>query len=44
LSGTGSSGATVRIYFEKYEADKSKLDLKTEDALKELIAYGLNLS
>ena len=28
LSGTGSSGATVRVYLEKY--DNSKLDLETE--------------
>ena len=24
LSGTGSAGATIRLYLEKYEADKSK--------------------
>lgn len=26
LSGTGSVGATVRIYFEKYESDPNKLN------------------
>ena len=25
LSGTGSVGATIRIYFEKYESDLEKL-------------------
>lgn len=27
LSGTGSSGATVRLYVEKYEADRQKITL-----------------
>jgi phosphoglucomutase len=27
LSGTGSQGATIRVYFEKYEYDPTKLDL-----------------
>jgi len=26
LSGTGSVGATIRIYFEKYESEESKLN------------------
>ena len=29
LSGTGSSGATVRVYFERYTNDKTKLDWTT---------------
>ena len=33
LSGTGSSGATVRIYLEKYSSDPS---MKVEDALKDI--------
>jgi phosphoglucomutase len=34
-SGTGSSGLTLRIYFEKYE--EKIVDLDTAEALKELI-------
>lgn len=44
LSGTGSVGATIRIYFEKYESDPAKLFMKTEDALAEIIKTGLDLS
>jgi len=44
LSGTGSVGATVRVYFEKYESDPSKTDQDTDKALKDLIEYGLKLS
>lgn len=29
LSGTGSSGATIRMYLEKYEKDPEKLELRT---------------
>jgi len=36
LSGTGSVGATIRLYLEKYEQDSAKHDQKTEDALKSL--------
>jgi len=41
LSGTGSVGATIRVYFDKYESDSSKLGLETAVALKELIANAL---
>lgn len=34
LSGTGSSGATVRLYVEKYSNDKSTYSLKATDFLK----------
>lgn len=44
LSGTGSVGATIRIYFEKYEADPTKLNQPTDKALSDLITYGLQLS
>lgn len=37
----GSVGATVRVYIEKYEADPSKLDMKTADALADLVAIAL---
>jgi phosphoglucomutase len=37
LSGTGTKGATLRIYLESYESDSSKHDLETQLALKPLI-------
>lgn len=37
LSGTGTEGATLRVYLEKYEADKSKFNIPTQEALNELI-------
>ena len=44
LSGTAGSGATVRVYFEKYENDATKLDQKVADALSELVNIGLEIS
>ena len=38
LSGTGTVGATLRIYIEKYESDSSKQDIDVQVALKGLIA------
>lgn len=43
LSGTAGSGATVRMYIEKYEADKEKLHMNVLDAVGDLIAVGLSL-
>ena len=43
LSGTGSVGATVRVYIEKYEADPSKQGAATADALRELVSIALEL-
>jgi phosphoglucomutase len=37
LSGTGTSGATLRVYIERYEPDPGRLDLATADALADLI-------
>lgn len=37
LQGTGSAGATVRIYIEQFEPDVSKHDLDAQVALKPLI-------
>ncbi|MDY6805881.1 MAG: alpha-D-glucose phosphate-specific phosphoglucomutase [Cyanobacteriota bacterium] len=37
LSGTGTQGATVRVYLESYEADSSKHGLDPQDGLSELI-------
>ena len=38
LSGTGTEGATIRLYLERYEADPARHELDTQDALSELIA------
>ena len=37
LSGTGTSGATLRVYIERYEADPTCHGLETQHALAELI-------
>ncbi|BAQ65374.1 alpha-D-glucose phosphate-specific phosphoglucomutase [Geminocystis sp. NIES-3709] len=37
LSGTGTKGATLRVYLESYEPDVTKQDLDTQEALGELI-------
>jgi len=41
LSGTGSVGATIRLYLESYEPDPAKHDMKKEDALKNLVKVAL---
>ncbi|MCC2971037.1 alpha-D-glucose phosphate-specific phosphoglucomutase [Massilia sp. IC2-476] len=38
LSGTGTEGATIRLYLERYEADPARHDIDTQQALLELIA------
>jgi phosphoglucomutase len=38
LSGTGTQGATLRVYLEKYEADTSKHDQDVQEALADLIS------
>jgi phosphoglucomutase len=38
LSGTGTSGATLRVYIERYEPDSSRHGIDTQEALKDLIA------
>ena len=43
LSGTAGSGATVRMYIEKYEGDKTKLGLTVAEALGDLVVVGLGL-
>lgn len=42
LSGTGSSGATVRLYVEKY--DSKETGLATQDAIQDLIDVALKIS
>ncbi|KAA8539855.1 hypothetical protein F0562_026547 [Nyssa sinensis] len=44
LSGTGSAGATVRMYIEQFEPDVSKHDMDAQTALKPLIDLALSLS
>ncbi|KAG1147016.1 hypothetical protein G6F37_003721 [Rhizopus arrhizus] len=44
LSGTGSQGATVRLYVEKYSNDSSEYTKDTQAALKPLIDVALELS
>ena len=43
LSGTGSAGATIRMYLEKYEKDTSKHDESAPVALKALADYAVDL-
>ncbi len=42
LSGTGSQGATVRLYVEKYSATEH--DMATADAIQDLIQIALDVS
>lgn len=42
LSGTGSSGATVRVYYEKYE--KNNINLSSDQALGEVLDWSLKFS
>lgn len=44
LSGTGTEGATLRIYLEAFEPDSAKHDLDAQEALKEMIQISLQLS
>jgi len=43
LSGTGTEGATLRIYLECYEQDPDRHDQETQQALSELIALAKQL-
>ena len=36
-SGTGTSGATLRLYVEQYESDPDRFELDTQDVLKDLL-------
>tara|TARA_R110002020_G_scaffold10364_2_gene39924 strand:- start:14328 stop:15956 length:1629 start_codon:yes stop_codon:yes gene_type:complete len=38
LSGTGTSGATLRLYVERYEPDAARHDVETQAALADLIS------
>ena len=38
LSGTGTTGATLRLYIERYEPDSTRHNIETQEALADLIA------
>ena len=44
LSGTGTSGATLRVYIERFEADAARHGLETQHALADLIALADELA
>nr|VFJ88063.1 MAG: phosphoglucomutase [Candidatus Kentron sp. H]VFJ90038.1 MAG: phosphoglucomutase [Candidatus Kentron sp. H]VFJ96413.1 MAG: phosphoglucomutase [Candidatus Kentron sp. H] len=44
LSGTGTEGATMRIYLERYEPDPNRQGLDPQEALKDTIAVAEELS
>lgn len=44
LSGTGSVGATIRLYIEKYESAPDRLDMTTAEAVGTLITQALSVS
>jgi phosphoglucomutase len=44
LSGTGTEGATIRLYVESRETDATRLGMDTADALAELVAAALAMS
>jgi phosphoglucomutase len=44
LSGTGTAGATLRVYIERAEPASGRLDLETGDAIKDLIALSRSMA
>ena len=43
-SGTGTEGATLRVYYEKYQRPDSNLELDTQSCLSELFTIAEQLS
>ncbi|QIW95082.1 hypothetical protein AMS68_000600 [Peltaster fructicola] len=43
LSGTGSSGATIRLYVERHETDESKYGLDAQEYLKDNVKLAVEL-
>lgn len=43
LSGTGSEGATIRLYIEQYEKDSSKTGRNSQEALAPLVRTFITL-
>ena len=44
LSGTGTSGSTLRVYIENFEPDVTRHDLPTQQALSDLVALAGELA
>ncbi|MBY2986209.1 alpha-D-glucose phosphate-specific phosphoglucomutase [Rhizobium leguminosarum] len=44
LSGTGTSGATLRVYIERYEPDSTRHNIETQEALADLIAAAKSIA
>jgi len=44
LSGTGTSGATLRVYLETYEPDPARQDRNTAEVMQELVAIATALA
>ena len=44
LSGTGTAGATLRVYIERFEPDPSRHGIETQAALSDLIALSRNIA
>jgi len=44
LSGTGTAGATLRVYIERYEPDVAQQFVETQQALADLIALSRNIA
>ena len=44
LSGTGTAGATLRVYIERYEPDPARHGQDTQEALADLIAVADELA
>ncbi|WP_404384885.1 alpha-D-glucose phosphate-specific phosphoglucomutase [Caenispirillum salinarum] len=44
LSGTGTAGATLRVYIERYEPDAAKHEGDTQEALADLIALSKEIA
>jgi phosphoglucomutase len=44
LSGTAGSGATIRMYLEKYEPNDGNVFQQPSEALRELVAIALQIS
>jgi len=44
LSGTGTSGATIRLYLESFEKDSARQNMDAQDALADMIEAANNIS
>lgn len=44
LSGTGTAGATLRVYIERYEPDPARQHMETEAALADLVSLSRDLA